>query len=83
MDEDLFTEPKDIDDIINKKVQDAIKAQNKDGSDDNESEYALADILMSTVKAFRKAGFSRKESVYLVGQISGSFIGNLLGGLMK
>ena len=83
MDEHLFTVPKDIDDVINKKVQDAIKAQNKDGSDDNEPEYALADILMSTVKAFRKAGFSRKESVYLVGQIIGSFVGNLLGGLIK
>lgn len=84
MDEDLFTEPKDLDAIINKKVHDAIKAQNNaDDSDDNEPESALADVLMATVKAFRKAGFSRKEAVYLVGQISGSFVGNLFGGLMK
>ena len=78
MDDELFTEPNDkIQDMVNKAVK---KAMNK--SNDSNDYSPIVDVSSEITDAFKKGGYSRKESVYLTGQLING-LATMMGGLLS
>lgn len=76
MDEELFTEPNDnLKKMINEAVEEHFNTEEK-VSDGMES---FIELTNDFVKRFRKAGYSRKEAVYLAGQLSNAYLGGICG----
>lgn len=83
MDDELFTEPNDrlkevINEVLNERQKEEPKEDNTEGSID-----ALVGLISHYTEAFKKAGYNRKEAVFLSGMILNGYttgISNMLGG---
>lgn len=78
MDEELFSEPEDkikkmINDAVKESLNDQFGESKNDYNDTQSSFDNITSLVDGFVNAFKKDGYSRKEAVYLAGQVLGGY----------